>query len=139
MLQEEEITEGVDEGDEYTIYTHDENKKEIEFNITDINTFLDNQEDPGRLLTELELKVAFFQNLKYGIKSGKLRCFDTESSDSVESFEAKEEYLKYLEKAIPSNLRVICKIREYLGMDPEPDIKPSILTTEFMKSQRNLN
>ena len=120
--------------EEYTIYTHDELGFEREFGITDMESFLDSQENLSTLVTEMESKVAFQRDLLYGIQNNFIACCDEQTGE-----DQSEEQIEYLGRAIESNLRVVRKIREYLGMNPEPDIKPSILTTEFLKSKAKFN
>lgn len=118
----------------YTIYTHDEFGHELEFEISDMKSFLDSQENLPTLLDELESKVAFQIDLKYGLENNLVGCYDKNSK-----INNSEEQIEYLGIAISSNIEVIEKIREYLGLNPEPNIKPSMLTTEFRKANARNN
>jgi hypothetical protein len=120
--------------EEYSIYTYDENGREREYLITDMEKFLESQESLDKLLDELESRVGFQKDLKYGLENNFMGCYDEKTN-----FDSSEEEIEYLGMAIESNLKVIQKVREYLGLNPEPNIKPSILTIEFLKRNARYN
>jgi hypothetical protein len=112
--------------EKFTIYTHDEFGRDLEFEIVDMKKFLESQENLSTLLDEIESKVAFQKDLKYGLEHDLIEC-------------SSKQQIEYLSIAIESNVRVIREIRTYLGLNPEPDIKPSVLTTEFRKAKARYN
>ena len=99
-----------------------------------MKNFLESEENLGELVTELEEKVAFQKDLLYGISNNFVGCSDEETGEDQSELQ-----IEYLERAVEGNLSVIRRVREYLGMNPEPDIGPSILTTEFLKSKAKYN
>ena len=118
----------------YFIYTHDETGLQVEFEITNINNFLETQEDLPTLVLELQKKVEFQEDLRTGIEYKSVMCNDKNTGKDIS-----EEEIKYLGSAIFNNMRTIKKVREYLGWRPEPEIKKSNLKQNILKSKREMN
>jgi len=122
-----------DEGP-YFIYTHDETGLQVEFEITNINNFLENQENLPTLVLELQEKIAFQEDLRTGIEYKSIMCNDKNTGKDIS-----EEEIKYLDSAIFNNMRMVKRVREYLGWRPEPEIKKSNLEQNILKSKREMN
>jgi len=120
--------------EEYVVYTHDEYGVDREFVISDIEQFFKNQENLPKFVEEMQEKLGLQKDLKYGIENNFLVCNDKETGEDISEMQ-----LEYLGVAIESNIKVIRKAREFLGMSPEPEPKPSKLSFEFMKRNRNFN
>ena len=120
--------------EEYVVYTHDEYGVDREFVISDIEQFFKNQENLPKFVEEMQEKLGLQKDLKYGIENNFLVCNDKETGEDISEMQ-----LEYLGVAIESNIKVIRKAREFLGMSPEPEPKPSKLSFEFMKKNRNFN
>ena len=120
--------------EEYVVYTHDEYGVDREFVISDIEQFFKNQENLPKFVEEMQEKLGLQKDLKYGIENNFLVCNDKETGEDISEMQ-----LEYLGTAIESNIKVIRKAREFLGMSPEPEPKPSKLSFEFMKRNRNFN
>jgi hypothetical protein len=109
-----------DNNDIYVIYTHNENGDDTEFVVEDMGAFMKSQEDLPSLVKGLEEKVSFQNDLMFGIKNGFIECKNETTGEDLSKAE-----IEYLNKAIPSNLRVIKRIREYLGWNSNPNIETS--------------
>ncbi len=135
VLYQERLRRGVIvTEDEFIIFTHDETGREVEFAITNIENFLNSQENLPEFIKEMEKKVGFQRDLKYGIENKILNCNDRNTGEDISEREA-----EYLENAIFNNLKVIRKAREFLGMSPEPEIGKSDLKSSFLKSKAGMN
>jgi hypothetical protein len=124
----------VENDEPYFIYTHDENGLEREFEITDIDNFLENQENLPGLVLELQEKVAFQKDLKTGIELSVIKCINKNTEQDITRDE-----IVYLDTAIFNNLRTVRMIRKRLGWSPEPEIKETSLKTNILKSKRGMN
>jgi hypothetical protein len=124
----------VENDESYFIYTHDESGLEREFEITDIDNFLENQENLPGLVLELQEKVAFQKDLKTGIELGVIQCINKNTEQNITRDE-----IEYLDTAIFNNMRTIRMIRKHLGWNSEPEIKITTLKTDILKSKRGMN